>query len=121
MTGCSVLLRRSALLAVGGRPPKLEWHPDSFAYLAVGPVSARGWCGIRSGRSGPGPYWPRGVRDPVSQGVAIAAMLDLLAQPRFRDVRVAFRRCPEHFLPWRIPMWWSSCADGATGTSGWRT
>jgi glycosyltransferase involved in cell wall biosynthesis len=76
---------------------------------------------LRPVRVGSGPYWPRGVRDPASQGAAIAATLDLLAQPRFRDVRAVFRRCPEHFLPWRIPMWWSSCADGATGTSGWRT
>jgi hypothetical protein len=43
--------------------------------------------------AGPGPAGARST----------AAMLDFLARPAFRDVRAAFRRCPERFLPWRTP------------------
>jgi glycosyltransferase involved in cell wall biosynthesis len=106
ITGSSVVVRRAALLAVGGYPPELEWHADLFTYTVI--ALRFGACVVPEPlalfRVDEGPYSERGMRDLVRQGAMIAAMLDLLAQPRFRDVRRAFRRYPSNFLAWRTPM-----------------
>jgi glycosyltransferase involved in cell wall biosynthesis len=106
ITGNSVVVRRTALVAVGGYPPELAWHADSFAHTVI--ALRFGACVVPEPlalfRVDAGSYAERGMRDPVRQGAMIAAMLDLLAQPRFRDVRRAFRRYPSNFLAWRTPM-----------------
>jgi glycosyltransferase involved in cell wall biosynthesis len=95
VSGGSVVVRRSALLAVGGYPPDLDAHADAFAYLVV---AVRFGACVAPERLAlpPADTGPEGSR-------GTAAMLDLLAQPAFRDVRTAFRRCLEYFLPWRTP------------------
>jgi glycosyltransferase involved in cell wall biosynthesis len=101
MTSNSVVIRRKALLAIGGYPSELEWYSDSFAYTVI--ALRLGACVVPETlaliRANPGSYSDRGMRDPVRQAAVIGSMLDLLAQPRYRDIRREFRRCPSNFSP----------------------
>ena len=90
ITGRAVVVRRAALLAAGGYPAALDWQADAFASIVV--ALRFGACVV------PEPLaLPR--TDPDSAG--IAALLDLLAEPRYRDIRRVFRQCPGNFAPFR--------------------
>ncbi len=100
MTSNSVVVRRDALLTCGGFPPELEWYSDSFAYTVV--ALRYGACVLPETlaliRAKAGSYSHSGMHDPVRQTRVLAAMLDLLARPEYRDIRRAFRRCPSNLL-----------------------
>jgi hypothetical protein len=49
MTSNSVIVRRQALLELGGYPGQLEWYADSFAYTVV--ALRHGACVVADGRS----------------------------------------------------------------------
>jgi glycosyltransferase involved in cell wall biosynthesis len=106
IAGNSVVVRRKALLAVGGYPPELDWRSDWFAYTVI--ALRFGACVVPEAlalrRHNSDSYSHRGMRDSVRQAATMGALFDLLAQPRYRDVRRAFRRCPSNFSPLRSPM-----------------
>jgi glycosyltransferase involved in cell wall biosynthesis len=94
--GNAVVVRRTALLAVGGYPAELDRQSESFAHVVV--ALRFGACVV------PEPLALRRVDpDPGRHAAASAAMLDLLAQPRYRDIRRAFRQCPSNFSLFRLP------------------
>jgi glycosyltransferase involved in cell wall biosynthesis/uncharacterized coiled-coil DUF342 family protein len=106
ITANSVVVRRDALLAIGGYLRALQWHSDHFAYLVV--ALRHGACVVPETlaliRAHPGSYSHGGMRDPVRQTVVLTAVLDILGRPDYRDIRRAFRRCPSNFSPWGIQM-----------------
>ena len=101
----AVVLRREALDAIGGYPPELEWQSDSFVCIVI--AHRFGACVVPDTlvlrRVDPGAYSDRGMADPARHAAMIASLLDLLAQPRYRDIRRAFRRSPGNFSPFRTP------------------
>jgi glycosyltransferase involved in cell wall biosynthesis len=106
MTSNSVVVRRDALLAIGGYPKSLEWHSDSFAYTLV--ALRFGACVIPETlaliRASTGSYSDRGMHDPVRQTQVLTTMLEMLARPEYRDIRRVFRACPSNFSPWHTLM-----------------
>lgn len=105
MTSNSVVVRRAALLAVGGYAKELEWYADSFAYTVV--ALRYGACVVPETlaliRANPESYSERGRRGPREVEV-LRNILDRLARQELRDIRRAFRRCPSNFAHWGIPM-----------------
>jgi len=103
ITSNSVVVRRDALLAMGGYPGDLEWCSDSFAYVVI--ALRHGACVVPEPlaliRPNPGSYSDRVREDSVRQRKVLMAMLDILARPEYRDVRRALRACPSNFSPWR--------------------
>jgi len=102
ITSNSVVVRREALLALGGYPAALEWFSDSFAYTVI--ALRHGACVVPRTlvliRSNPGSYSQGGMRDRGRQAVVLTALLHILARPDYRDIRRAFRRCPSNFSPY---------------------
>jgi len=101
ITSNSVVVRRDALLALGGYPGELQWYADSFAYTVI--ALRHGACVVPQTlsliRSVPGSYSHQGMRDPERQAAVLDTMLEILARPEYRDVRRAFRRAPSNFSP----------------------
>ena len=102
----SVVVRRTALLAVGGYSPELDWRSDWFAYtvIALRFVACVVPDALALRRLSSDSYSARGMRDSVRQAATMGALFDLLAQPGYRDIRRAFRRCPSNFTPLRSRM-----------------
>lgn len=102
ITTSAVVVRRDALLAIGGYPKDLEWHADFFAHTAI--ALRYGACVVSRPlsltRTTSDSYPHIALRDPVRQAPMLAAMLELLARPEYRDIRRAFRRCPSSLSPW---------------------
>lgn len=91
--GASTVVRRSALLELGGYPPGLEGHCDWFAYLALG--FRHGICYVPE----PLAAYRRGLPGNLSsqakkwsiQRRQIEHLLSLLKSPAYRDVLPLFR------------------------------
>ena len=102
ITSNSVVVRRDALLGIGGYPKDLEWHSDHFAYTVI--ALRHGVCVVPETlaliRANAGSYSQIGMRDPLRQTEVLEAMLEMLGRPDYRDIRRAFRRCPSNFSPW---------------------
>ncbi len=106
ITSNSVVVRRDALLVMGGYPGELEWCSDSLAYMMI--ALRHGACVVPETlaviRPSPTSYSSRGMRDVPRQRRVLGAILDLLGRPENRDVRRAFRACPSNFSPWQALM-----------------
>lgn len=101
ITSNSVVVRRAALLALGGYPGELQWYADSFAYTVI--ALRHGACVVPQTlaliRSVPGSYSHQGMHDPEHHAAVLDVMLEVLARPEYRDVRRDFRRAPSNFSP----------------------
>ncbi len=102
ITSNSVVVRRDALLAIGGYLAELEWYSDSFAYTVV--ALRYGACVVPETlallRANPGSYSHGGMRDPARQRAVLTAILEVMARPSYGDIRRAFRQCASNFFPW---------------------
>ncbi len=102
MTSNSVIVRRQALLELGGYPGQLEWYADSFAYTVV--ALRHGACVVAETlallRASAGSYSASGRRSAARERAVLRSILDLLARESYRDIRRAFRECPSNFSPY---------------------
>ena len=106
MTSNSVIVRRQALLELGGYPGQLEWYADSFAYTVV--ALRHGACVVAETlallRASAGSYSASGRRSAARERAVLRSILDLLARESYRDIRRAFRECPSNFSPYGMRM-----------------
>lgn len=96
MSGNTVVVRRAALLEMGGFEPALRWHADWFAYYVV--ALRYGACVIPETlalmRERKGTYSGGGISDPLQQNRVLAALLGLIKSPKYRDLLRVFSRRP---------------------------
>jgi glycosyltransferase involved in cell wall biosynthesis len=93
----TAVIRVDALRAFGGFPAALRWFSDSFTCTAL--AMRAGACVIAEPlaliRSRPDSY-SQTMRDHARQTKVLSAILDLLAQADFRDIRAFMRDCPSN-------------------------
>lgn len=84
----TALIRRDALMEVGGFDPKLEWHSDWFALYAI--AFRYGFCAVPRSlarfRVAPGSYSERGMRNARAQRHIALEIQRKLRSPAFQDV-----------------------------------
>ncbi len=101
-TSNSVVVRLWALKKVGYFRPALEWHSDWLAYNAV--AVKFGSCVIPETlaliRERADSYSAEGRRAPEQQARVLNAMLDVIAEPGFEDVKTAFEAHPSYYKVW---------------------
>ena len=92
----TALIRRDALLEVGGFDPRLEWHSDWFALYAI--AFRHGFCAVPRSlawfRVSTESYSARGMRDAKAQRRVALEIQRKLATPAFRDVDAAVMAAP---------------------------
>jgi glycosyltransferase involved in cell wall biosynthesis/uncharacterized coiled-coil DUF342 family protein len=101
-TSNSVVVRMWALKSVGYFRPELEWHSDWLAYNAV--AVKYGSCVIAETlahiREREDSYSAEGRRDPNQQRRVLDAMLDVIAEPGFEDVKATLEKYPSYYTVW---------------------
>jgi glycosyltransferase involved in cell wall biosynthesis len=101
-TSNSVVVRMWALKSVGYFRPELEWHSDWLAYNAV--AVKHGSCVVAETlayiREREDSYSAEGRRDPSQQRRVLNAMLDVIAEPGFADVKLALEKYPSYYSVW---------------------
>jgi glycosyltransferase domain-containing protein len=103
-TSNSVVVRMCALKSVGYFRPELEWHSDWLAYNAVAIkfgscVIAKTLAHIREREDS---YSAEGRRDPNQQCRVLDAMLDVIDEPGFEDVKLALEKNPSYYSVWGV-------------------
>ncbi len=92
----TALIRRDALIGVGGFDPKLEWHADWFALYAI--AFRHGFCAVPRSlawfRVSSDSYSTRGMRDARAQRKVALEIQRKLRTPAFRDVDAAVMEAP---------------------------
>jgi glycosyltransferase involved in cell wall biosynthesis len=93
----TAVIRASALREFGGFPSALRWFADSFTCTAL--AIRHGACVIAEPlaliRSRPESY--SGTRHDITQQTKVLnALLELLAQPKSRDIRAFLKDCPSN-------------------------
>ncbi len=100
----TVVVKREALLGLGGYDQQLKWFADSFAYTVIALrygacVVAETLAVIRTAADS----YSSGMHDRAKQSKVLQRMLDILASREYRDVRRIFRTCPSVFSPgWNL-------------------
>ncbi len=100
----TVIVKREALLSLGGYDQQLKWFADSFAYTVIALrygacVVAETLAVIRTTADS----YSSGMHDRAKQSEVLQRMLDTLASREYRDVRRIFRACPSVFSPgWNL-------------------
>jgi glycosyltransferase involved in cell wall biosynthesis len=93
----TAVIRVAALREFGGFPAALRWFSDSFTCTAL--AMRHGACVIPQPlaliRSQPASY-SQAMWDIPQQTKVLQALLELLAQPQFRDVRAFLKDCPSN-------------------------
>lgn len=93
----TAILRVDLLKQFGGFPPALRWFSDSFTCTAL--AIRHGACVVPEPlaliRSNPASY-SQSMYDKSQQIVVLNAVLDLLAQPKLRDIRAFMKDCPSN-------------------------
>ncbi|MBT8004090.1 MAG: glycosyltransferase, partial [Rhodospirillales bacterium] len=101
-TSNSVVVRMWALKSVGYFRPELEWHSDWLTYNAV--AIKFGSCVIAETlahiREREDSYSAEGRREPRQQSRVLSAMLDVIAEPGFEDVKSALEKNPSYYSVW---------------------
>jgi glycosyltransferase involved in cell wall biosynthesis len=93
----TAVIRVTALREFGGFPAALRWFADSFTCTAL--AMRHGACVIAEPlaliRSRPESY-SQAMRDVPQQRQVLNALLELLAQPKLRDIRAFLKDCPSN-------------------------
>jgi len=88
IAGCGTLVRREALLEIGGFDAELRWHCDWFTVVVT--ALRHGLCYVpeplAAVRFSPGSYSGGALRDQLAQREVIAGILERLHSQRFADV-----------------------------------
>ena len=88
----TLVLRRAALEAIGGFRPELAWHADWFAKMALS--LRHGACyaprHVARSRVHADAYSARNVGRAAGEKALLYRILDLLAEPAFKDVATRF-------------------------------
>ena len=92
----TALIRREALIEVGGFDPKLKWHSDWFALYAI--AFRFGFCAVPKPlawfRVSSESYSGKGMQDPKSQRQVALEIQRKLISPEFRDIDIAIMKAP---------------------------
>lgn len=101
MSGNTVLVRRDALLEIGGFLPSLRWHADWFSFFVV--AMRYGICVVPDiltfMRETPVSYSRDGIKNRKKQKEVLKALLSVALSEDFKDVRPFFQNCPYLFTP----------------------
>jgi len=101
MSGNTVVVRRNALLEMGGFEQALRWHSDWFAFYAV--ALRYGACFIPETlalmRERPDTYSSAGMHDGTAQSRVLAELFATIKSHKYRDLCATFHRCPSLLSP----------------------
>lgn len=103
----AALVKRSLLLELGGWPHDLDWFSDWYpvqmaAYVDGAGLIAAPMATIYESEDSDG---QRGRRDPIRRDAALDALLDRLARPENRHLRLKVRSAPRLlFVPFSYPI-----------------
>lgn len=104
VSGNTVVARRESLAACGDFFKDLQWHSDHFAFnimaLRHGACVVPETLGLIRQRSDS--YSAAGMQNILIQRPVLNAMLDILEQEDFSDVRAAFRQAPSFYNVWGL-------------------
>jgi glycosyltransferase domain-containing protein len=97
----TAMASRAAVIRVGGFDDELRWHADHFGFLAV--ALRHGVCCIPETlavmRQRDQTYSSAGMADRNLQSATLGRMADKLTTKGWRDLGVAYLRCPSLFSP----------------------
>lgn len=104
VSGNTVVARRESLAACGDFFKDLQWHSDHFAFnimaLRHGACVVPETLGLIRQRSDS--YSAAGMQNILVQRPVLNAMLDILEQDDFADVRAAFQNAPSFYNVWGL-------------------
>lgn len=97
----SALIKRDALLKIGGFLPELRWHADWFAVYAV--AMKHGVCMIPEVlammREIPDSYSRSGMNNAKQQGVVLKTLIYHIGSPQNKDIAYFFKKRMSLFTP----------------------
>jgi glycosyltransferase involved in cell wall biosynthesis len=102
----TAMVRRDALLEVGGFDPELQWHCDWFALYAI--AARYGFCVVPQTLAvftySPNSYSARGMKDRQQQAKVVTSIVHKLDDPRFAALRELVLAAPAVVSPFATDM-----------------